>query len=234
MPDDTGWPSTIAGVVGVLRSQAGFHPRHLARIEIAPLRLPSRDTVWSAHVAFEVDSDIRAYVSLRASTVFRALIAGESQYQTFDSTLLDGAIVNAAGHVSLEDGRDLRAVEVIPAITRHTPSTLDYIIIHCLIEFNNAESCCYENPLDHLPAALRNQHWGDLRTINFGRLQQLKIPPLKVLVGYIVRRCPGFRPPCEQKVADTLRVCGLRVPKLRPRTARRAALLPNSELDRGC
>ena len=212
----------MAGVIDLLCGQAGFDLRHIATIEIAPLQLPSADVAWLTNVAFQVDSDIRAHVSLPASAVFHAAISGESRYQIFCSKLLDGAILDATGRVSLIDGPELKAVEVLPTISRVYPSTLDYAIIHCLIEFNNAQSWCYENPIDHLPASLRNQDWRDLRTINLGRLHQLKIPALKVLAGYFIRRCPGRRPPSEQKVADTLRACGLRIPDQRPRKLRPA------------
>jgi hypothetical protein len=223
--DETGWPSTIAGAIDILRNQAGFDSRHIANIASAPLRLPCDDIVWSMHAVFEVDADIRVYVSLPESTEFQAVSADNSERQTFHSTLLDGGIVNAAGHVFLADGRELRAVEIIPAITSPFPSMLDYVIIHCLIECNRAESRCYRNLVDDLPACVRNKDWGDLRIVHCEHLQQLEVPPLKVLLGYIKKRCPGHPAPSEQKVADTLRAFGLRIPRPRPRRGRRAAML---------
>jgi hypothetical protein len=169
----------------------------------------------------EILGKMRFYVSLPASTKFRACRAGitDSKLELFDTPKLDGAVVHPDGRTALTDRQELTRVEIIPAIRSLIPSELDYIIIHCLIAHNGAQSWCYRDLADHLPEFWRAEKPPDLRHIDWSRVPDLTSPPLKVLVGYIQKRFPDLTL-SEQKVSDTLRISGVRIPIPRPRKAK--------------
>jgi hypothetical protein len=74
---------------------------------------------------------------------------------------------------------------------------------------------CYRNLRDDLPQHLQ-PGIRDLRVLDYGRLHTIPAPPLKAIKAYIETRDPKLRV-SNQKIADTLAKCGVRIPRRRPR-----------------
>ena len=135
------------------------------------------------------------------------------QRQTFEIALLEGSEVYSDGSVLLKDGRRLRAVEVEP--TRlHRPSALDERILWHVIALTESWHC-YRSIREGLPEDLQRQI-PDLHALDYSRVRTIQSPLLKVVRGYIEQNDPQLRF-SNQKIADALARCGVRVPRRRPR-----------------
>ena len=82
-------------------------------------------------------------VSLPASARFEARRQGATERDSFEISLLDGAIVDGTGIVTLSDSATIHAVEVSPAPLPHNPSALDWRIVHQTVALLGAEESCY-------------------------------------------------------------------------------------------
>lgn len=206
---------TIADALNVLAARIAFKSSDRAQIEISPLALPWGELAWLLFVVFESERE-----PLPCSSKFHAIRAGSERTEIFETSRLKDATVDGRSQVTLNDGTQLRAVEILPAISNVEPSELDYFIVHALVQFNKAEAWCYRNLADDLPPGLREEVTADLRFLDFNRLHELKIPGLKELAGFVADTTPDLPPISEQKVADALKTFGLRIPRPRPRVVR--------------
>jgi hypothetical protein len=108
----------------------------------------------------------------------------------------------------------LLGVEVIPTPLRYHLSELDQRIIHNLIRMNRAYHCL-RNLRDDIPEVFR-QDCPDLWVRDFSRIRAIEAPLLKVFRAYIELNDPMLKV-SNQKIADTLALCGVRVPRRRRR-----------------
>jgi hypothetical protein len=108
----------------------------------------------------------------------------------------------------------LRGVEVIPTRLPYNPSQLDERILHHVIVLTESYHC-YRSSWEGLPEDFQ-QRAPDLRRLDYGRVGAIQAPPLKVIRAYIEDNDPGLRI-SKQKIADTLAMCGVRIPRRRPR-----------------
>jgi hypothetical protein len=184
-----------------------------AHIEILPMLLPPGK--WTALVDV-VFPDLGCIVSLPTSARFRARSATNSEYQEFEICRLDGAEVASEASVLLADGTPLRAVEVVPTHLPYKPSELEERILRHVISLTNSYDC-YRSIREGLPEHLQRQV-PDLRALDYSRVRRIQAPPLKRIRAYIEDhdRKLNFS---NQKIADTLAMCGIRVPRRRPRRA---------------
>jgi hypothetical protein len=134
--------------------------------------------------------------------------------------VLDQAIVDFNGVVTLLDGRRLRAVEIIPAQMPYDLSELDFKIIHTTLSMiEGAENRCYRDIRDSLPESSR-EALPSLHLLDFSQLTEgpgrpaLAVPLLK----QIRARFEGTLP-SEQKISDALEKAGIRIPECRHRAA---------------
>jgi hypothetical protein len=104
-------------------------------------------------------------------------------------------------------------VEVEPS-GLHRPSPLDERILAHVIAMTNSFHC-YRSIREGLPEDFQRQ-LPDLRMLDYSRVFTIKPPPLKVIQWYIAQNEPQLRV-SNQKIADALARCGVRVPRRRPR-----------------
>jgi hypothetical protein len=204
---------TVADALEVVRQRLGVGEITRAEIRLAPFALPWGGSTAAVVVLFP---DLGCYVSLPASGRFGARTDNRPQHQAFEIALLEGAEVHSDGSVLLKDGRCLRAVEVEP--TRlHKPSALDERILRHVIALTNSFHC-YRSIREGLAEDLQRQI-PDLRVLDYSRVRTIQPPPLKLI------RDPQLRV-SDQKIADALARCGVRVPRRRPRKVPQRAARP--------
>jgi hypothetical protein len=204
---------TIADTLEVVRQKLGVNDIAHGQIKTASFALPSGECTAAVVVLFP---DLGCRVSLPTAARFKARTGTNSQRQDFDIALLDNAAVCPDGSVQLADGTRLCAVEVVPTHMPYKPSPLDERILHHVIVLTESYHC-YRSMGEGLPEDL--QHLlPDLRALDYGRVRTIKAPPLKVIQGYIADNDPELEV-SNQKIADALAICGVRIPKRRRRRA---------------
>jgi hypothetical protein len=209
----------ISDAVAVLRADAGFGDRHRATIRVLPMRLPSAEVVGAVDVLFEAPWVPGVYiVGLRYAPGFRGrrLRSGFEEYPIFE---LNRATVDAVGTVTLADGTVLEDVEMLTAPMLAEPTDLDSKILAAALKVIEGGEACFRTLQEDVPAAHR-AFVPDIRPLDWGRLRNLKTPPLKQLVAAIKVVDPELADKSSQKIADTLRKFGIRVPIPRPRISR--------------
>jgi hypothetical protein len=123
--------------------------------------------------------------------------------ETFEIARLDRARVDEGGTVTLSDGTCLRAVEVVQASLPWTLTELQKQIVYWTIEFAGSGDDCYR----YGPPT------PDLKSLDYAALRKLEIPKLAALVRFIAEKTGLITN--RQTVANTLAVCGVRVPRQR-------------------
>jgi len=183
-----------------------------AQIQIVPLPLPSGDITGIILVGFErLDRDKGFFVSLPASSHFRAIRQGSSERERFFIWQLDGAEVDAEANVLLPDGTKIRAVEVERTRLPVRPSQLEWLIVHYTLGLI-ARKDCYRSLQDGVPSGLHG-FVPDRRYLDCARLTGLTVNhSLKEIARYIAQRDSTLRNLSRQKIADALRTFGIRVP----------------------
>lgn len=204
--------------VAVLREHANFKKQDHATVRLAPMRLLSREIVTMVDLVFSPSSGETGYsVSLPTCTEFTAQATGSSHSEEFEIARLDKATVDSAGTVTLEDGGNLRWVQVVPVQLPYEPSAIDWRIIYYAVSALGAEDRCYRWYGEGLPPELQVMVSPNLKFLDCSRLAGLELPPLKELAFQIRKKDPIFKKLSEQKIADALRRFGMRHPKARPR-----------------
>jgi hypothetical protein len=204
---------TVADALDVVGQDLARNEVLRAQIRIGPMRLPSGE--WTALVDI-IFPDLACIVSLPTSARFRARSGTSSEHQEFEIFRLDGAEVASDGSILLVEGTRLRAVEVIPTHLPYKPSQLEERILRHLISLTNSYDC-YRSIREGLPEHLQRQV-PDLRALDYSRVCRIQAPPLKVIRAYIEHHDPKLNF-SNQKIADTLAMCGIRVPRRRARGA---------------
>jgi hypothetical protein len=209
---------TLADAVEVLRQPpAGFSGSDRAEVRTGPLSLPSGLASSLVCVIFEPSCTETGFVvSLPTSAQFLARPVGDNRRERFDISRLHGAWVDSGSRVFLEDGTQLSAVEIIPSRLPLQPSELDWRIVHHTIAIIGEYERCYRRLGHGLEPSLQEMA-PDLRFLDCGTLQGLVLPPMKVLLWKIDNADPTLKKLSRQKLADTLRDFGMRIPVPRPR-----------------
>jgi len=208
---------TIADALDVARQRLGLNEIAPGEIRIVPLQLPSGEC---ATVVIVVFADLGCHVSLPPAARFTALSGISSQPEIFEISALDHAEVCSDGSVLLVDGTRLRAVEVMPTRMPYELSKLEQRILHHVITLTDSYYC-YRSLREGLPEHLQHQV-PDLRALDYSRLHMIQAPPLKVIQAFIEDHDPELKV-SNQKIADALAKCGVRVPRRRPRSVSQRA-----------
>jgi hypothetical protein len=202
---------TVADALEVVRQKLGLDEMARAQIKVGPFQLPSGECTAVVQVVFR---DLGCSVSLPTAARFRALSGTSSQHKIFEISRLDHAEVYSDGSVMLMDGTRLRAVDVVPTHLPYELSERDERILRHVIALTRSYDC-YRSIRESLPEHLQHQV-PDLRALDYGRVRTIQAPPLKVIRAFIEDHDPQLKV-SNQKIADALAKCGLRVPRHRPR-----------------
>jgi len=203
---------TAMDVLEVLRKEAGFREEDRAEFHIGLMQLPSRDKVGLVDIRF--DSPARktvCCVSLPTAGHFSAIPHGFPVSRRFEIARLDRARIDGRGHVQLDDGSEMRALEIEPARLPIEPSDLDWRIVHLTLELVGAKDC-YRSLREDFPPDERDIV-PDLRFLDLARLSALTLPPLRDITRYIAAR---HKKVSGQQIANSLRKFGIRHPQARP------------------
>jgi hypothetical protein len=203
---------TVADALEVVRQTLGLNEIAPGEIRTVPLQLPSGECSTAVLVVF---ADLGCHVSLPPAARFRALSETSSQPEIFEISGLDHAEVCSDGSVLLVDGTPLRAVEVIPTRMPYELSKLEQRILQHVITLTKSYDC-YRSLREGLPEHFQHMV-ADLRALDYSRVRTIQAPPLKVIRAFIEDHDPELKV-SNQKIADALAKCGVRVPRRRPRT----------------
>jgi hypothetical protein len=120
---------------------------------------------------------------------------------------IDGAVVDTRGGVTLSDGTLLHAVDVLPFALPFELTDKQRLILECAIEYSAMAEECYHSPA---PKILP-----DMRTLDFARLRLIEIDKLEALVAFVQAAFAkhGCKQPSRQTIANTLAICGMRIPR---------------------
>jgi hypothetical protein len=201
----------IADALEVVHQVFGFKETPRGEVRVNPLRLPSGDRTALVDVLFP---ELDCIVSLPTSAQFQARSEEDSRLNIFEIARLDGAEVGPGGSVVLIDGIQLRAVEVVPTHLPYKPSELEVQILRHVIALTKSYHC-YRSIREGLPED-QEQQVPDVRALDYARICSIEPPPLKVIQGYIAENDPELKV-SNQKIADALAMCGMRIPRRRPR-----------------
>jgi hypothetical protein len=203
---------TAMDALEVLRKESGFRDDDRAKFHIGLMRLVSGDKVGLVDIRF--DSPARktiCCVSLPAATHFNAKPEGFPVLRRFDITRLSQAWIDGHGRVQLNDGSELRALEIEPARLPVEPSDLDWRIVHLTLELVGATHC-YRSLREDFPPDQRDMV-PDLHFLDLARLSGLALPPLRDIARDIASR---YKKVSGQQIANSLRKFGIRHPQARP------------------
>jgi hypothetical protein len=202
---------TVADALEVVRQELGVDEIPGAEIKVGPIQLPSGE---ATAVVMVVCPDFDCWVSLPASGSFTALSGRSSQRHRLEISCLGGAKVGPDGSVVLTDGRWLRGVEMVPTYMPYALSPLEERVLRHVIEFTKSYEC-FRNLRDDLPQHLQ-PGIPDLWVLDYGRLHTIPRRLLKTIKAYIETHDPELRV-SNQKIADALAKCGVRMLRRRPR-----------------
>jgi hypothetical protein len=202
---------TVADALEVIRQEFGVDETPGAEIRVGPLLLPSGE---ATAVVVLMCPDLGCYVSLPASWWFTEFTERSSRRHRFEILCLDQAKVGPEGSVVLTDGRRLRGVEMVPTHMPYELSRVEKRILQNVIKLTESDGC-YRNLREDLPEHLQ-PGIPDLWVLDFGRLHTIPGRKLKAIKVYIEKHDPELRV-SNQKIADALAKCGVRVPRRRPR-----------------
>ena len=205
----------IADVLEVVHQVFGLKETPRGEVRVVPLRRLSGEWTALVDVLFP---ELDCIVSLPTSARFHARSEENSQLNIFEISRLDGAEVGSGGSVLLIDGSRLRAVEVVPTPLPYEPSELEERILHHVIALTKSYDC-YRSIREGLPEN-QQQQVPDVRALDYARICSIEPPPLKVIQGYIAENDPELKV-SNQKIADALAMCGVRIPRRRPRAGSR-------------
>jgi hypothetical protein len=206
---------TVADALEVVHQTLGLNEIAPDEIRIVPLQLPSGEC---ATVVLVVFADLGCHVSLPPAARFRALSGTSSQPEIFEISALDHA--DSDGSVLLVDGTRLRAVEVIPTRMPYELSKLEQQILQRVITLTESYDC-YRSLREGLPEHFQHMV-PDLHALDYSRVRMIQAPPLKVIRAFIEDHDPELKV-SNQKIADALAKCGVRVPRRRPRSVSQRA-----------
>ena len=212
---------TIADAFEVVHQVFGID-KIRAEIQIGLMRLASGKVTGLVDVVF---ADLGCRVSLPTSARFKTLTDTSSQRQVFEISLLDRADVCSNGSVVIADGTRFRAIEMIPTQLPYETSELEKRILQHVIALTNRYDC-YRSIREDVPEHLRDQI-PDIRALDYGRLRTIESPLLKVIGSYIEENDPELKV-SSQKIADILAMCGVRVPRRRPRVGSAPTAVPTT------
>ena len=203
---------TAMDAVEVLRNEVGFQDDDQAEFQIGLMRLASGNLVGLVEIHFDdLTGKVVYRVSLPTSTHFHAIPHGFPVRRRFEIARLSHAKIDGYGLIWLNDGSELRALEIEPAHLPLEPSGLDWRIVHLTLECVNARDC-YRGAQEGVPPDLRDMV-PDLHFLDFARLSDLVLPPLKDIADYIAKK---HRKVSGQQIANSLRKFGIRHPQDRP------------------
>lgn len=223
---------TMADALAALSAAGQFSDTDRATILVGPLKLACGRIVGVIQILFVNGAGTTLIVSLPTASHFLGAPDGTATREEFEISKLNGASVFGDGNVILTDGDRLRGVEVVPTELIDPPSELDWRIVHLTVSIIGAEKRCYRRLTDKPPGRFRQRKTykiprsvrnslRDKRFLDCSALVGLEIPPLKVLAGQLGQQDWTLKKISRQKVADSLRKFGMRIPVPKPR--RRAA-----------
>jgi hypothetical protein len=207
---------SIKDALEVLRSKANFEQDDVAEVRLGILRLPSDKIVSLVIVSFDSTIHQKTFlVSLPTADSFRAKLENLPVSQEFEIARLAGATIDSGGQVRLSDGAQIRGVEVIPALLPYNITPLDWAIIRQTIATIGIEDRCRYHPGD---LVLEKLGFNPFRnSIDCSKLSDHPAGLLKVIQARIQDHESSFGTVSLQKIADTLRKFGMRIPVARPR-----------------
>ena len=207
---------TIADAIDVLQRSAGFDRDDRGQIQLGRIRLTSREVVSLTRVSFESAAHQKTFiVNLPTATKFKATSQGQMIIDDIDR--LEGATLDEKGNVELQDGALIRAVEIVPAPLPYNISDLDRVIVAAtILKLDALEQCSYSSGA-MLSEYAEHDPYANL--IDCSKLAGFAVPELKIIKGHIADLAPKFAAVSEQKISDTLRKFGMRIPSKRTRRA---------------
>jgi hypothetical protein len=214
---------TIADALDVMRHECSVPEISGAEIRVDPFALPCGEPTATVAV---VCPDLDCFVSLPASWWFTALSEERSQRHRFEISCLNGAKVGPDGAILLTDGRWWRGVEMVPTHMPYELSPVEERILLNVIRLTKSYGC-FRNLRDDLPQHLQ-PGIPNLWVLDYGRLHVIPRCRLKAIKAHIEIHDPELSV-SNQKIADALIKCGVRIPRRRPRrvnevTAARATI----------
>jgi hypothetical protein len=173
-------------------------------VPVSPIRVE-----WNGPIP-----EIMSWVSMPIATAFKAVPEGSPRMVTYGIFRIEAATTDCNGRIRLSDGTLLSNVELVSAGLADNLTSLDWNLIHAMIEYCGAQRRCYYCVTDRAPNAFKitTPRIGD---VDFTEFSKLEFEPLDAIVAYILRQ---FRKKTSiTQIANTLNKCGARVRHVRGR-----------------
>lgn len=191
--------TSLADGIAALERLAEFGPRDWARIRVQQLRLPDTTTVWLVALNFEITMPAkRTVVPLSTATDFRCSELGVLLKEQ-PLELLQDAMVQFDGSVTLSNGRRLMAVYLRPAKLAYELTTLEEQIVHVALARLKEGAEYYRNLREYLPDDLKADFPPQIM-LDYTKLAQdppdaRDFPKLKVIQAEYQALVPDDAPP---------------------------------------
>lgn len=209
-------PTTLAEAMYILEASENFREGGEGSVHIGRVDLSSGKHFHIVVLKYHVPTGQTIEVPLHSANFFMGIERSGTERQQYPIELLHGALIGADAAATLLDRRELRAVEIIPERLPYELSALDEKIIHAAINAAKLDNTVYRS-LQHGAPEEHIDYVPDLRFIDFNALAQARQAkfPLKAIAKSFAKLFPLEKVPSLQKIADTLALVGLRIPKSR-------------------
>lgn len=201
---------SVVDALEALRKEGRLTERSLAQIRALPLGLPSGEITFIILVISQDRNDAAWGVALPSCTHFSAK-QDDGKAIKIEASLVDRAWVDATGVARLQDGRSLRALNVIPTPLPWELTARQKRIVYWTLKFIGEEDKCYG---PRMPGLEYEPATPGLEYLHYNRLYGLKLEKLEAIAHYIAQQDPDLGA-SRQTVANALRACGIRRSPLR-------------------
>lgn len=212
-------PTTLAEAIDILETSKDFQKGGEGTIHVGRLGLSSGKHFHVIVLRYRISTSQTIEVPFQSANWFMAIERLSTKLQQYPIELLHGAVIGMDATATLTDSRELRAIKVTPERLPYHLSTLDEKIIRAAISAAGLDNAVYRSlrhgvPKEHI------EYVPDLKSLDFNALaqaQQAKFP-LKATERSFAKLFPTEKIPSLQKIANTLALVGLRIPKSRSKS----------------
>jgi hypothetical protein len=195
---------SMADALEVLRNRGALQGTGNIECNVLPMQLPNGGVIGLVSVMGPRQEDGRRPVIWMPSAVKFSAISMSKVRQTFDIGLLNNAISDQDGNVTLHTGQHVRGVNLIPVPVHYDfDSTQHAIVCHALKLLGKQDECW--RPVDErlLPG---------IKLLDYSTIRNIRVRGRKQLLYDIAKHVPGMS---ASFIAKTLSAAGMRGPRSR-------------------
>jgi hypothetical protein len=193
---------SLADALEKLRELGAFRANETIECKATPIRLPNgRVSGLVCVVGPRQDRGSRWIIRMPSAAKFSAISTTKVR-QTFPIEMLDGAISDSDGNVTLGNGQHVHGVKLIPAPAHYDFGATQHAIVWHALKLLGKQGECWLSVDDKLLP--------EIKCLDYSKIRHIKIQGRKRLFYHIGKRVGGVS---ASFVATTLKAAGMRGPR---------------------